>query len=82
MLTPEYLIGLTMAIVEVVKTYLNPDKVWLPLIIVFVGAGLNAANAAMFGGDILVAIKEGIQFAVQAAGLFSLGKTIIEGSPV
>lgn len=78
MLGPEYIIGLTMTIVEIVKRYLNPDKVWLPIMVVLVATALNAGNAALFGGVILEAVKAGMEYAMLSAGIYSLGKSLIE----
>lgn len=78
MLGPEYLIGMTMTIVEVIKRYLKPDAVFIPLLVVAVATALNLGNAALFGGDMLAAVKAGMENAMLSAGIYGLGKALIE----
>lgn len=85
MLEIALVISLTMAIVEVIKRALRallPEE-WvallLPLIIVTVAAGLNAANMAVFDPTIgcREAVKLGIGEGAAAAGTYSLAKNAV-----
>jgi hypothetical protein len=78
MLEPEYIIGLTMTGVEIIKKKCNLDAVYIPLLVFGIAILLNIGNAALFGEDILVAIKEGAKFALTSAGVYGLGKALIE----
>lgn len=69
MLETQYVVGLVMAVVQILKRWVPSE--YLPLLAVVLGAGLNALNALAFGGDILAAIKDGFVAAGLAIGIFS-----------
>ena len=77
MLEDVLVIGLVMAIMELVKGYIPKEAYFIPVIIL--AAGLNAANAYFLGGDVLMvdAIAEGIKLGAAAAGIFGLGKAAL-----
>ena len=86
MLEIALIISLTMTIVEVIKRALRgalPEE-WvallLPLVIVAVAAGLNAANMAVFEPTVgwREAVKLGIAEGAAAAGIYSLTKNITD----
>lgn len=80
MLEDVLIIGLVMAIMELIKKYIPsfPKEAYFLPIIVF-AAGLNALNAYYLGGGILLvdAIAEGIKLGAAAAGIFALGKATL-----
>ena len=80
MLEDVLIIGLVMAIMELIKMYLPkfPKEAYFLPIIIF-AAGLNAVNAYYLGGGILPAdaIAEGIKLGAAAAGIFGLGKAAL-----
>jgi hypothetical protein len=95
MLEPVIIMGLTIALVEVIKTIyfmvFSSDKangvfkVLSPFVIIGIGTGLNILNAGIFGDGFLpevirLAAKDGIVFTAAASGVYSLGKSAIEGS--
>jgi len=86
MLEIALIIGLTMAIVEVIKRGLRavlPEE-WvallLPLVIVAVAGGLNAANMAVFDPTVgwREAVKLGVAEGAAAAGIYSLARNAVE----
>ena len=90
MLEIALIISLTMAIVEVIKRALRaalPEE-WvallLPLVIVAVAAGLNAANMAVFDPTVgwREAVKLGIAEGAAAAGIYSLTRNMAVNWPV
>jgi len=87
MLEIALIISLTMAIVEVVKRTLRaalPEE-WvallLPLVIVAIAAGLNAANMAVFDPTVgwREAVKLGVAEGAAAAGIYSLARNAVAG---
>ena len=95
MLEPVIVMGITIATVEVIKTiyfkiFKSEDangifKVLSPFVIIGIGTGLNILNAGIFGDGFLpeiikLAAKDGIIFTAAASGVYSLGKSAIEGS--
>jgi hypothetical protein len=67
-----------MVIVGIVKMY-KPfkskiGKLYVPLIVFAVAGILNVANAIVFSGDILTALKEGFILGAAAGGIYSMGK--------
>lgn len=77
------IIGTTMAIVEVIKTYF-PDmkKVWYPILVFGLAGLLNVCNAITFIGVdieiILTALSEGFKYGAIAGGIYGLGKTALD----
>jgi hypothetical protein len=95
MLEPVIIMGITIALIEVIKTFYfwlfkseNADsifKVLSPFVIIGIGTGLNILNAGIFGEGfylevIKMAAREGIIFTAAASGVYGLGKAAIEGS--
>ena len=80
MLEDVLVIGLVMAIMELIKMYVPkfPKEGYFLPIIVLAGA-FNALNAYYLGGGILLvdAIAEGIKLGAAAAGIFGLGKAVL-----
>lgn len=70
----EYIIGLVLAITEVIKRKTNIDDKLSGIIAVFLGAGLNMLNAFAFGGDLREAFGAGFIAAFIASGVFSVAK--------
>ncbi len=86
MLEDLIVIGIVMAVVEIVKHLLKKrvdDALvtqLLPLIVLGLAGALNVANAAVFGGGEVTAIEalgEGIKFGAIAGGVYSLGKAAL-----
>lgn len=95
MLEPIIVMGITIGIVEIIKAiyfkiFKSDDangifKVLSPFIIMGIGTALNILNAGIFGDGFLpevmkLAAKDGIIFTAAASGIYSLGKSAIEGS--
>lgn len=80
MLNIEYIVALTIAISEFLKRMTGDklDDKLTGFIALFIGAGLNAGNAYLFGGDIVLAAKEGFIAAFAAVGIFSVGKNTLQ----
>ncbi len=80
MLEDVLIIGLVMAIMELIKKYLPSfpkEAFFLPVI--FLAAAFNAANAYYLGDGIILtdAVAEGIKLGAAAAGIFGLGKAAL-----
>jgi hypothetical protein len=82
MLDSYIIIGLTIAVVEIIKSY-KPfktvrGKLFIPLL-VFVIAGLaNVINALVFSGaTVLAALSAGLNYGAIAGGLYSMGQTYL-----
>ncbi|MGE5589871.1 MAG: hypothetical protein ACM3ZA_04520 [Bacillota bacterium] len=69
MLETQYVVGLVMAVVQILKRWVPSE--YLPLLAVFLGAAFNALNALAFGGDLVAAVKDGFVAAGLAIGIFS-----------
>lgn len=82
MLDSFIIVGLTMVIVGVIKTYepfkTTRGKLYIPLIVFAVAAVLNVANAFVFGGEILTSLKDGFVLGAGAGGVYSMGKKQME----
>lgn len=83
MLDAIIVMGITVAVVELIKSYLPKKskrrKLILPFIVLGTGAAVQVLNSGIFGpGWNAVAIKDaakqGIQLAVFYAGIYSMGK--------
>lgn len=79
MLDTQYVVGLVMAVVQVLKRWVPSE--FLPLVAVFLGAGFNALNALAFGGDMVAAVKDGFIAAGLAIGIFSGVKNTFQTRP-
>ncbi len=85
MLEDIIVIGLVMAIVEIVKRGLKRVcdeelvKQLVPLIVLALAGGLNVANAAVFAPEVplLEALAQGIVLGAVAGGVYSLGKAAL-----
>ena len=73
--------GLVMAITEAIKRYTKLPDVLYFIPVMVLAVALNAGNAYLFGEGIMTikeAIVEGIKLGAQIAGIYGLGKPIIE----
>jgi len=85
MLEDIIIIGIVMAVVEIVKhllkKWLNEDLVTqlLPLIVLGLAGGLNVVNAKVFAPDMPVteALAQGLTLGAIAGGVYSLGKAAL-----
>ena len=85
MLEDVVIIGVVMAVVELIKPLL---KRWVgdqaatqavPLVVLGLAGGLQVANAAVFaaGADLVQALGEGITLGAIAGGVYGLGKAAL-----
>lgn len=85
MLEDIIIIGIVMAVVEIVKhllkKWVNEDLVTqlLPLIVLALAGGLNVLNARVFAPDVPVteALSQGLTLGALAGGVYSLGKAAL-----
>jgi hypothetical protein len=85
MLEDIIIIGIVMAVVEIVKhllkKWLNEDLVTqlLPLIVLALAGGLNVLNARVFAPEVGVteALSQGLTLGAIAGGVYSLGKAAL-----
>lgn len=85
MLEDIIIIGIVMAVVEIVKhllkRWLNEDLVTqlLPLIVLALAGGLNVLNARVFAPEVGVteALSQGLTLGAIAGGVYSLGKAAL-----
>lgn len=85
MLEDIIIIGIVMAVVEIVKhllkRWLNEDLVTqlLPLIVLTLAGGLNVLNARIFAPEVGVteALSQGLTLGAIAGGVYSLGKAAL-----
>lgn len=82
MLESYIIIGLTIALVEIIKTFTwlsTPrGKLTVPILVFLVAGGLNVLNAFIFGGMLLLtALKDGLTLGAVAGGLYSMGQTYL-----
>jgi hypothetical protein len=78
MLDSFIIVGLTMVIVGIIKSY-KPfktarGKLYIPLLVFFTAAALNVLNAIVFGGDLLAALNLGFVLGAVSSGIYSMGK--------
>ena len=82
MLDSFIIVGLTIVIVNVIKSFSIFDtvrgKLFIPLIVFVVAGLLNVTNALIFNGELLTALKEGFILGASAGGIYSMGKKAIE----
>ncbi len=82
MLDSYIVIGLTMVIVGIIKTFKpfvsGRGKLCVPLLVFAIAAILNVGNAGVFGGELLQALKDGFILGAAAGGIYSMGKSAIE----
>ena len=82
MLDSIVVMGITVALVELIKSYMKKvkrRKLVLPFIILAVGAGISVLNSGLWGTgwnvvDIKQAAKDGINLSVFYAGIYAMGK--------
>ncbi|AVX21582.1 hypothetical protein SAMN02745885_01669 [Carboxydocella sporoproducens DSM 16521] len=79
MLPIELVMALTVGLVESIKQTIPVPKHWIWLLVLGIGATLNAANAFAFGGDVVAAVRDGIIAAATASGVYGLAKAAIKG---
>lgn len=85
MLEDIIVIGIVMAVVEIVKhllkRWLNEELVTqlLPLIVLALAGGLNVVNARVFAPEVGVteALSQGLTLGAIAGGVYSLGKAAL-----
>ena len=82
MLESYIVIGLTIAIVEIIKTYkpikTKRGKLLVPIIVFALAGAFNVANAYVFGGmTLLIALNQGLVLGAVAGGLYSMGQTYL-----
>lgn len=87
MLEDVIIVGVTMVLVEIVKRLASRagaseesvKQIVVPLGVLAVAAGLNAANCYFFGDPtgLRQAVAEGIKQGAVAAGVYSLGKAAL-----
>ena len=85
MLEDIIIIGIVMAVVEIVKhllkRWLNENLVTqlLPLIVLALAGGLNVLNARIFAPEVGVteALSQGLTLGAIAGGVYSLGKAAL-----
>lgn len=82
MLDSYIIVGLTMVIVGIIKSYdlfkTVKGKLYIPLIVFGVAGILNVTNALVFGGDLLESLKDGLMLGAAAGGIYSMGKKAME----
>lgn len=78
MLEGQVIIGLVMALVELIKRRGWADSSALPFVAVGLGAILNGLNAYAFGGEVAQAVKDGITLAGLTMGIWSGAKAVTE----
>jgi len=87
MLEDVIIVGVTMVLVEIVKrlalragvTEEATKQIIVPLAVLGIAAGLNALNCYFFGDPTALrqAVAEGIKWGAVAAGVYSLGKSVL-----
>lgn len=85
MLEDIIIIGIVMAVVEIIKhllkKWVNEDLVTqlLPLIVLALAGGLNVLNARVFAPEVGVteALSQGLTLGAIAGGVYSLGKAAL-----
>ena len=80
MLEDILVIGLVMAIMELIKIYVPKfpkEAYFIPILVL--AAGLNAGNVYLFGEgvEIIDAVAEGLKIGATAAGVYGLGKAAL-----
>ncbi len=82
MLDSFIIVGLTMILVSVIKTFkalrTTRGKLCVPLLVFAVAGGLNVLNAIVFGGELLQALNGGLVLGAAAGGIYSMGKAAME----
>lgn len=78
MLDSFIIVGLTLVIVNIIKSYppfkTTRGKLYIPIIVFAVAGILNVTNALVFGYDLLLAFKEGLILGAAAGGFHSMAK--------
>lgn len=69
------IVAFAMAIVNLFKDKV-PNPLVVPFISLAVAIGLNVANAALFGGDMLIAGREAFVTGGQIIGIFAAGSVV------
>jgi len=87
MLESYIIVGLTIAVVEIVKTVkyfkTKRGKLIIPILVFLIAGGFNVANAYIFGGmTLLLALKGGLELGAVAGGLYSMGQTYLNKDDV
>lgn len=80
MVEMEYIIAFSMAVVNVMKKYVSKEAV--PFLTILFAIGFNLLNAALFGGDALLAGKEAFVGAGISVGMFVAGDVIRHTAPL
>jgi hypothetical protein len=87
MLESYIIVGLTIASVELIKTFkyfkTKVGKLWIPILVFLIAGGYNVLNAWVFGGmALLLALKSGLELGAVAGGLYSMGQTYLNKEKV
>ena len=82
MLENYIIIGLVIAVVEIIKTFpwfsTPRGKLVVPLLVFIFAGGANMLNAFVFGTvELLIALKDGFTLGAVAGGLYSMGQTYL-----
>ena len=79
MLDMAFIIGVTMATVEIIKKRFGFPKKYLFIPVLGIAAGLNALNAFFFNEVLMIdAVQEGLYYGALASGIYGLGKELIQ----
>jgi hypothetical protein len=82
MLDSYIIIGITIAVVAIIKTY-KPfksvrGKLYIPLLVFAIAGLTNVLNALVFSGNTLLAsLNAGLNYGAIAGGLYSMGQTYL-----
>lgn len=82
MLDSYIIIGLTIAVVAIIKTYkpfkTTRGKLYIPLLVFAIAGLANVINALVFNGNgLLTALNTGLNYGAVAGGLYSMGQTYL-----
>ena len=85
MLDSYIVIGFVIAIVEIIKTHpwfkTEVGDLCIPILVFLIAGITNVINALVFGDiGILVALKDGLTLGAISGGLYSMGKTYLDGT--
>ena len=82
MLDSYIIIGITIAVVAIIKTYKpfksTRGKLYIPLLVFAIAGLANVLNALVFSGNtLLAALSSGLNYGAIAGGLYSMGQTYL-----
>lgn len=83
MLDSFIIVGLTMVLVTIVKSFKPFDsdigKKCVPLLVFGIAGTLNVLNAVVFSGSLLEALNQGLVLGAVSGGIYSMGKAALDG---